>query len=143
MDDKKFSSEKRKSWNESDSKEWSQWTKNGSVRILVFSGGAKNSKDSNHCSTNAVCSNLEVKWWGDATKEHHHNPWTLGPTIWKVSNRRSEPHSGYAVQVAVTFAASLGMFGETLVGSAAFLSGLPLGSPIHVKSSERWCTGSW
>ena len=51
--------------------------------------------------------------------------------------------SWVAVQVAVTLAASLGMFGETLDGSAASLSGMPLGSPIHVKSTERWCTGSW
>ena len=35
MDDKKYPPKDRQMWNESDVKEWSQWMKNGSVRIMT------------------------------------------------------------------------------------------------------------
>ena len=54
----------------------------------VLKEGAKTSKESNHHSTNMVCTNHEAKWWVDAARAAS-QPWTVRFANRMVPNRRS------------------------------------------------------
>ena len=83
LDDKKFSLEERKKWNEGDEKELVG-------AILVANRGTKGSEESSPMRYVRT-----AKQNGDtATEKPHHNPCTLEPTGWNVPDGRSNHKLG-------------------------------------------------